>query len=140
MRYLLDTCILSEGRKPSPHPGVVSWFRKAEDSDLFISALTLGELEKGALRLPEGRKRKDLLEWIRQDVFRRFEGRILAIDERVALKWGEIQANAERQGRPLPVVDSLLTATALVHQLMIVTRDNADMEAGGVQVLNPWNL
>ena len=139
MKFLLDTCVISEGRKPVPHPSVVSWFRRAEYASLFVSALTLGGLEKGALRLPEGRKKQDLLEWIHDEVIPRFEGHIVPVDDRVALKWGELQANAERIGKPLPILDSLLAATALVHDLTIVTRNNPDMEVTGVPLLNPWN-
>jgi predicted nucleic acid-binding protein len=138
VRFLIDTCVISEGRKPQPHQAVVSWFRQVDEAHLFISALTLGELEKGALRLPEGRKRKDLLEWIHEDVFPRFEGHILAVDENVAWKWGELQAEAERHGKSLPILDSLLAATALVHGLTMVTRNNADMAATGVPLFNPW--
>lgn len=140
MNYLLDTCVLSELVRPQPDAGVVDWVELQDEESLCISVLTLGELHKGVAKLPDSRKRRRLARWLETDLRKRFEGRILPVGEEVAAIWGGIQGRAEARGETLPVVDSLLAATALTHDLSIVTRNTSDIERSGAQVLNPWRL
>lgn len=138
MSFLLDTCVISELAKPNVEAKVRNWALSNSEQDLYISALALGELQKGALRLPDGVKKSDLLTWLHHDLIKRFNKRILPFDGQVALRWGEMLAQLEKQGKPMPVVDGLIAATALHHQLTVVTRNTRDMEASGVALLNPW--
>jgi len=138
VRYLLDTCLISELIKPRPRKSVVEWVKAQEETDLFLSVLTLGELQKGISRLAEGRKKRRLQAWMDQDLRRRFQGRILPVDDDVACAWGAISAQAEARGRPVPVMDGLIRATAQAHHLAIVTRNTKDVQATGARVLDPW--
>lgn len=138
MRYLLDTCVISELVKATPDAGVVEWISQTDEEHLFLSVLTLGTLEKGIARLSDGAKKRKLTQWLAQDVFRRFEGRIIGLDADVLLAWGRIVGESESHGRPLPVMDSLFAATAAYHQLVLVTRNTDDVSGLGVEVLNPW--
>jgi len=140
MRWLLDTCVLSEFAKPSPDPRIVEWLRAQSDADLALSVLTIGEIEKGIHRLPESAKKRRLSDWLSTGIVRRFEDRILPIDIHVARQWALSQAQAEMKGRPVAAIGGLLAATALVHRLTLVTRDHSDMEATGVSLLNPWSI
>ncbi|MFT5126923.1 MAG: putative nucleic acid-binding protein [Rhodothermales bacterium] len=138
MNYLLDTCYLSEFVKPQPDPGVVEWGRRSL-GELYVSALTIGELEKGIAKLPDSARRTRLVAWMEDELLIRFRDRILAIDCDVARRWGVIQASAVRAGTPLPVIDALIGATAIVHDLQVVTRNETDLLRTGVQVVNPWS-
>ena len=140
MRYLLDTCVISEVSKKRPSAKVLTWLDTQEELTLFLSVITLGELQKGVSKLPVSRKRGRLQQWIEQDLTRRFSGRILAVDLEVAMRWGVITATAEQQGRPVPVLDGLLAATALVVGLILVTRNTPHMQATGVQLCDPWSV
>lgn len=138
MKYLVDTCVVSELTKKRPSARVVQWLKRQDEFSLFFSVITFGELHKGICRLPDSRKQRHLQDWVENDLAQRFTGRILNIDREVALKWGEISAEAEKIGRKIPVVDGLLAATALVSGLTLVTRNTQDVEAAGVPFLDPW--
>jgi predicted nucleic acid-binding protein len=113
--------------------------RVAEESLLYLSVLTLGEIRKGAAALPQSRRRTYLESWLESDLQVRFSGRILAIDNAVADRWGWLTAEAERKGKPLSAIDGLLAATALHHNLTIVSRNISDFTSTQVPVLNPWD-
>lgn len=138
MRYLLDTNVLSEPAKPRPSPQVLAWLERQPPLDLAISVLTLGEIEKGLQLLVDGSKRERLARWLRGDLPRQFSGRVLDVDERVALAWGGMAAAGRQARRELPVIDGLLLATAVVHGLVFVTRNTRDYGARGVPLLDPW--
>ena len=138
MRFLLDTCVISEVIRPAPSPAVVKWLDESEEEALYLSVLTMGELEKGIARLRDPRRRAKLTSWVRRDLCIRFESRILAIDLPVAERWGGLVGESEAKGRPLPVIDSLLAATSLQHDLILVTRNTADFERCGTRCFNPW--
>ena len=138
MKYLLDTCLISELVKKEPNPAVVSWLDEQEEQALLLSVLTLGELQKGISKLPDGAKKDELQAWVTIDLGERFSGRVIDIDQETALCWGKLQGEAERLGEKLPVMDSLIAATAAVHGLMVVTRNVKDMERCGGRVCNPW--
>ncbi len=109
-----------------------------DEERLNIAALSLGEIQKGVTKLKTGRKQQQIQEWLDQDLRPRFSERILAIDEDVSLEWGVLLGTAENQGRPQPVIDSLIAAIAVVHNLTLVTRNVRDFETMPVRVLNPW--
>lgn len=140
MSYLLDTCMVSELVRKQPNPAVISWLERQKERDLFLSVLTFGELQKGIARLPESPKRKHLQEWIERDVKMRFAGRILSIDYEVATQAGRLQGTSQVEGFTLPVIDSLIAATAIHNGLVVVTRNETDMNRCGAEVLNPWEM
>ena len=136
MKWLLDTNVICEPGKRRPQPKVVAWLDSLPEKDCALSVLTLGEIEKGIHALPAGparRDRENALAALRL----RFAGRILPVDDAVATKWGELMGDAHRAGHPLPAVDNLLAATAVVHGLTLATRDTGDI-APGVRVFNPF--
>ncbi|MBM4783740.1 MAG: type II toxin-antitoxin system VapC family toxin [Archangiaceae bacterium] len=136
--FLLDTCVLSEFTKRRADPGLVEWLATEDESSMFVCELSLGELEKGLNRLSDSSRRTKLRAFIDQEIIERFESRIVPVDVRVWRRWGALCGESERAGRPLPVIDSLLTACALVHQLSIVTRNESDFSKSGAPVVNPW--
>ena len=138
MKYLLDTCLISELVKKEPDPAVVSWLDAQEEQTLFLSVLNLGELQKGISKLPDGAKKDQLQDWIALDLCERFAGRMLEVDLETALCWGRLQGEAERAGEKLPVMDALIAATAAVHGLTVVTRNDKDLLRCGAKVCNPW--
>ena len=138
MTYLLDTCVISEFVKPSPNPVVFDWVKNADEEALFISVMTLGEIEKGIILLGDTARARWLRDWFDNDIWERFHGRILPIDEAIAFEWGRQQAKFIKIGRPRPVVDLLLAATAISHGLAIATRNTADFDPLMVPVFNPW--
>jgi len=138
MSYLLDTCVLSELRKPAPDPNVTTWIEGGDESHLYLSAIALGEIQKGISKLDESKKKRGLQLWLEQELHERFAGRILTVDSAVALEWGILQGLSARSGNPVPVVDSLIAATAICHNLTLVTRNTTDFERMPVRLLNPW--
>ncbi|MCY3766316.1 MAG: type II toxin-antitoxin system VapC family toxin [Gemmatimonadetes bacterium] len=138
MRYLLDTCVISEVVKKAPSSKVTQWLERQDELSLFLSVITFGELHKGIGQLQAGRKQRELYEWVEGQLNRRFTGRILGIDKDVAVRWGEISAVAGRVGRTVPVLDGLLAATALTFGLTFVTRNTDHVLETGVRLLDPW--
>jgi predicted nucleic acid-binding protein len=136
--FLLDTNIISELVKPRPEPSVTAWIEGTDESLLYLSVLTLGEIRRGIAALPQSRRRAALEAWLDKDLRARFEGRILVIDYEVADRWGLLSAAARNSGIALPVIDGLLAATALDHNLTLVTRDTGQIPTMGVTVFNPW--
>jgi predicted nucleic acid-binding protein len=139
MRYLLDTNVLSELVKPTPSVKVTRWVATQSSIDLAISVLTIGELVKGVERMAASTRRTELLAWFRNDLSRQFVGRILPIDAAVSSEWGTLAARGRLAERELPVFDGLLLATARVHELTLVTRNERDCADRGIPILNPWN-
>jgi hypothetical protein len=139
MNYLLDTCVISELVKKQANASVVSWVQQQDHATLYISSLTLGEIQKGVSKLPASSRKDDLQTWLERDVRERFSGKIIGIAVSEAMHWGKLQAAAEEQGKPLPLIDSMIAATAIVQDMVLVTRNTKDVEASGVKLLNPWN-
>lgn len=138
MSFLLDTSVVSELVKKVPHQGVVSWLSRQDEEYLYLSVLTLGELEKGISKLRASARRDRLRTWLTRDLAARFANRLLPIDVAVAARWGMLAANAEKRGTPLPVIDSLIAATAMEHGFSVVTRNVTDFERCGVACVDPW--
>lgn len=136
--FLLDTNIISELVKPKPEANVTEWVENTDESLLYLSVLTWGEIRRGIAALPQSRRRATLEAWLDKDLRARFEGRILVIDQEVADRWGVLTAAARNSGIVLPVIDGLLAATALEHNLTLVTRDTGEIPSMDVAVFNPW--
>jgi predicted nucleic acid-binding protein len=136
--FLLDTCLVSELVRKQPSPRVLVWLGNQPERDLFLSVLTFGELQKGIARLPESPRRRHLQEWTERELYDRFAGRVVNVDYQVASLAGKLQGAAESEGFTLPVIDSLIAATAIQHGLVVVTRNVSDLTRCGADVLDPW--
>jgi len=136
--FLLDTNCISEVVSAKPNPRVLEWLDAADESNLFLSVLTLGEIRKGIVGLSPGRRRTQLENWLARELPARFAERILAIDSAVADRWGTLAGEAKRRGKPLASIDALLAATTLEFDLTLVTRNTQDFAATRVPVLNLW--
>jgi predicted nucleic acid-binding protein len=121
------------GTKPAKV--VLDWFENIPSEALHISVLTLGEIRKGVEQMPDGKRREKLLLWLEHDLRDWFGTRVLPVDMSIADRWGRLLAIV---GRPVPSIDSLLAATALHHELRLVTRNQKDFNYPGLQVVNPW--
>jgi toxin FitB len=138
MSFLLDTNVVSESTKPHPNPGVVAWLAGVEEDSVFLSVITLTELRYGVERLAQGRRRKRLDRWLRQDLPVRFEGRILSVDAVVADACGKLVARTESVGRPIEARDAFIAATAQVHHLTLVTRNASHFATTVKSIVTPW--
>ena len=136
--YLLDTNCISELVRAEPDPGVMTWLEAADEALLYLSVLTMGEIRKGIAGLSQGKRRTRLETWLEVELRARFASRILWVDAAVADRWGLLAAGARSEGKSLSTIDGLLAATALQHNLTIVSRNVSDFAKVRVQVLNPW--
>jgi predicted nucleic acid-binding protein len=138
MNYLLDTCVLSEFTRREPNASLVTWLDLMDESLLFISVITLGEIQRGVMRLEESHRKQALMTWMNTAVKERFQDRILPITTQTMLTWGTITARLEKNGQPMPVMDLFIAAAAIEHNLILVTRNVADFTKCGTQIINPW--
>jgi predicted nucleic acid-binding protein len=138
MSYLLDTNVVSEALKPQPEARVVAWLAAQPSVAIYLSVLTLGEIEQGIVRSPNQKRAERLTRWLEEDLLPRFHGRLLPVDAPVMKIWGQITGRALLQGRPVGYIDSLLAATAIAHGLSLATRNISDVAALPVQTINPW--
>jgi tRNA(fMet)-specific endonuclease VapC len=138
MKYLLDTCVLSELVTKQPDPKVVEFVDSLDPEDVYLSVITIGEIVKGIEKLPNSRRKQELHAWLKEDLLARFQGKIIPIDEDVVVEWGILTARVEAAGKPMPAIDSLIAATAQANRLALVTRNVDDFSASGVELVNPW--
>lgn len=136
--FLLDTCVISESTRRRPSSGVLAWLAAKPAESLYLSVVTIGELEQGIAQSGPGARATRLGKWLREVVVPQFESRVLDVDFATASRWGRLLGTARRAGKPLPLVDALLGATALEHDLAIVTRNVADFDRMNVEVIDPW--
>jgi predicted nucleic acid-binding protein len=135
VKYLVDANVLSEPTRPAPHPGVVNWLRQNE-REIAVDPIVLGEIRFGILLLNRGKKRTRLEDWF-DAVVRR--ANCLPWEAESGLKWAELLARLRSAGIAMPIKDSMIAATALVHDLIVVTRNRADFAKAAVGVLDPFD-
>ena len=138
MKFLLDTCVLSEFIRKKPSSKLIYWISTKDEADLYLSVLTLGELQQGISKLADSKRKLSLQSWLDNDVTKRFDNRIISIDRDIIDRWGRLQGTGMRQGRNFPVIDSLLAATAITHGMTVVTRNVNDLKETGASIRNPW--
>jgi len=136
--FLIDTNVISEWVRPRPDPRIVRWLAETDEDSVFLSVVSLAELRHGVARLPPGRRRDRLAEWLRHELPLRFESRILGIDETIASAWGDVVAEREERGRPISTIDAFIAATARVRGLALVTRNATDFRDSVAEIVNPW--
>lgn len=133
-RFLLDTNIISEAIKPRPSQTIIDWMARQRRSDLFVSAMTIGEMRRGILQMPEGKRKQALDSWF-EGTISYFEGRVLPFSEQAALHWTDLMATSRSKGHNRDAVDTIIAATALAHDCVVVTANTRDFD--GVETLNP---
>jgi toxin FitB len=139
MKYLLDTCVVSELIAKQPNQTVLDWLNTQPNQDLYLSAITIGELVKGIGKLPNSQRKSNLQNWFDNDLLIRFAARILPLDLDAMVLWGRLISRLEPQGRILPLMDSLIAAIALQGAFTLVTRNEKDFAGTGLTIFNPWN-
>lgn len=136
MNYLIDTNVISEAFHTKPDQNVQKWFHKIPNHALFLSVLTIGEIRKGIEKASDIKRKQKLVLWLENDISHLFHNRILSITFEIADRWGRLQHQVKR---PLPAIDSLLAATALHHDMALVTRNIKDFsDCPGLEIINPW--
>lgn len=147
MSYLLDTCIISKLQRIKKFPDLVlqEWFEKYPRSLYYISVLTIAEIQAGIAKLNENdseqrKKKGDIENWLVNELIPGFHGRIIDFDLKLALRWGAMVGAYKREGINIPVMDSLIAATALHHELIVVTENNTDFNLANVFTINPWKI
>lgn len=138
MKYLLDTCVISELVAKHPNPQVVDFVDALDSDGVYLSVITIGEIAKGVEKLPKSKRKQDLHSWLKEDLLVRFSGRIIPLDTEVLMQWGVLVARLESTGITLPAIDSLVAATTLTHKLTLVTRNVDDFSSTGIEIVNPW--
>ena len=135
--YLIDTCAVSEMHRKRPNRGVVQFFEQMSQSILFLSVITLGELTRGVAMLHQPAERAAIAQWYAA-MRTRFQSNLLNVDETTAEIWGQLSGEAQLNGRAFHVTDGLIAATAIRHELAVVTRNERDFAGTGAAIVNPW--
>jgi predicted nucleic acid-binding protein len=138
--FLLDTNVPSELTRPQPEPRVAKWLEDTDDDLMYLSVITIGEVCKGITVHPEPRRRAGLHRWLEKELRPWFAGRILRITEAIAVQWGILEGECQLRGVGCNAPDGLIAATALEHDLTVVTRNVKDFACFGVPIFNPWEL
>lgn len=139
MKYLLDTNVISELIARRPDPKVITWIDSLDPEAVYLSVITIGEIQKGIEKLPDTKRKRTIQEWLHNDLLLRFHGRIIPITTSVALTWGMLTAVLEQNGRSLPAIDSLVAAIAREGGYVLVTRNVRDFAGAGISLINPWD-
>ena len=138
MKFLLDTNVVSEWVKLKPNANVVRWLADMDEDQVYLSVVTFAEIQQGIYEMPSGRRRDSLESWLNDDLFLRFEGRILDVDLAVAGAWGALMAQSTKMGMNLNVMDAFIAATARVHAVTLATRNTKHFTKLDVSLANPW--
>lgn len=140
MTYLLDTCLISETITKQPNQQVLDWLDAQLSEILYLSVITIGEIAKGISKLTVSKRKESLTKWLNETLPHRFKNRILGLDIATMILWGNLVAELEQNGRPLPAMDSLIAATAVQNSLTLVTCNEKDFAGTKVLIINPWNF
>ncbi len=138
MKYLLDTCVISELVAKQPNPDVVAWVDSLDADSVYLSVITIGEIRKGIEKLPDSKRKTSLANWLQDELLVRFSGRILSIDTDVMLMWGRTIGALELEGKKISAIDSLISAIALHGNFCVATRNENDFRHAGAAIINPW--
>lgn len=138
MSYLLDTCAISELIAPKPNRAVLEWFENQSPETLYLSVITVGEIQSGVYAMPAGKRRLQIETFLFDTMLPMFRGRILIIDETLIAAWSKMTAELKNKGLPRPAFDSLIEATALRHNLILVTRNTRNFKASRASILDVW--
>ena len=137
---ILDTNVISELARQAPDPGVLAWLDSLDISDVATTAVTAAELRYGVVRLPEGHRKRELTVVIRGILAEDFHGRVLPFDERASVRYADIATGRERIGRPIGVADAQIAAICRDVGANLATRNTADFEETGIELIDPWKL
>jgi toxin FitB len=140
MKYLLDTCVISELVSKQPNPDVVAWVDSLDADNMYLSVITIAEIRKGIAKLPDSKRKTSLESWLTEELIIRFSGRILSIDIDIMLTWGRMIGALELEGKKISAMDSFISAIALYGNLCIATRNENDFRHTGATLINPWKL
>lgn len=136
--FLLDTNVPSELVRPQPEPRVKAWVAAQSLEDLFMSAVSFGELRRGIILRAPGKRRTELESWLETDMAGLFFGRILPVTKEIADRWGVLDATCQLRGKPANTIDAMIAATAFEQGLTVVTRNVKDFAVLGVELISPW--
>ena len=139
MKYLLDTCVVSELIAKRPNQTVLNWLDAQPQGDLYLTVITLGEITRGICKLPDSKRKSALETWFSTDLLPRFSGRIMLLEVETMLLWGDLVGSLEPRGRVLSLMDSLIAATALQGDFTLVTRNEKDFTGTGLTLFNPFD-
>jgi tRNA(fMet)-specific endonuclease VapC len=137
MNYLLDTCVLAEFKKKEPEQKVIDWLDKQNEQSLFLSVITIGEIQKGISALPNSKRKRELEKWLERLIYR-YDRRILNLGINEMIAWGELNGRLAKKGFVFPFMDSLIAATVLTNNLTLITRNDLDFKNTGIKLLNIW--
>ena len=141
MIYLLDTNIISEFVSKKPNQKVLDYINLLDENDIYLSVITIGEIRFGIEKLDkehQSKKIEMLSNWLDNDLMQRFEGRIVNIDKQTMLKWGEINGQLQKMGRPIPIMDSLIASSCLAEGFVLITRNTKDFYSFEMEMVNPF--
>jgi len=140
MNYLLDTCVLSEFTRRRPNVAIIDWLQSIDEQKCFLSVITIGEIRRGIEKLPESQRKNELFVWLNEALMNRFTTRILIVDTQTMLVWGALTARLESAGKKMSTMDAFIAASALQHNMALVTRNVSDFSSCGLQILDPWEV
>ena len=141
MKYLLDTNIISEFVSKKPSQKVLDYINSLDENDIYLSVITIGEIRFGIEKLDKENQKKKikmLSDWLENDLIQRFNGRILDVDLEIMLKWGEVNAQLQKIGKPMPIMDSLIASSCLAKELILITRNEKDFYSFDIEMINPF--
>ena len=138
MKYLLDTSVISELISSKPNQNVVEFVDSLDQEDIYLSAITVGELAKAIQKQPDTLRKQSLKKWLHEDLLVRFDGRIISLDPNIMARWGELSAKVEGIGIEFPAIDAMIAAIVLTHEMVLVTMYEYDFKDTGIEIINPW--
>jgi predicted nucleic acid-binding protein len=138
MKYLLDTCVISELVTKQPNPHVLEWIDSIDPDGVYLSVITIGEITKDIEKMPNSKRKQEFDDWLENELLIRFQENLVELDVNVLILWGKLNARMETKGKSMPALDSLIAATAQEYNFILVTRNEADFAGTGIELLNPW--